>query len=149
MKTGESAVTMIGKSVCIRGELNGKEDLYMDGEIEGTISLPENRLTIGPNARVMADIVARDVIIQGHVDGNIKASGRVELQQSAHVMGDILSVRLSMEENAIMSGRIELLPAAEMHTTSAGASLQNAEPKVHAQTPVAESSSLFSAANPG
>ncbi|MHB1021030.1 MAG: bactofilin family protein [Acidobacteriaceae bacterium] len=149
MKSGEGAGTMIGKSICIRGELNGKEDLYMDGEIEGTVSLPENRLTIGPNARVMADIVARDVIIQGRVDGNIKATGRVELRQSAHVVGDIFSVRLSMEESAIMNGRVELMPAAEMQVAVTGAAAQHQEHRARMQSPEGGNASLFSTTHSG
>ena len=100
--------TAIGKSVTIRGELTGKEDLYMDGDIEGTITLPESRLTIGPNARVLADITARDIIILGKVNGNVHASGRVELRQTAAVSGDIFAGRLSIEESATVKGKVEL-----------------------------------------
>ena len=100
--------TAIGKSVTIRGELTGKEDLYMDGDIEGTITLPESRLTIGPNARVLADITARDIIILGKVNGNVHASGRVELRQTAAVSGDIFAGRLSIEESATVKGQVEL-----------------------------------------
>ena len=107
MNPAEGA-TAIGKSVTIRGELTGKEDLYMDGDIEGTITLPESRLTIGPNARILADISARDIVILGKVNGNIHASGRVELRQSAAVNGDIFAGRLSIEESAAIKGRVEL-----------------------------------------
>jgi len=79
MKPTESS-TVIGKSVTIRGELSGKEDLYMDGTVEGTISLSGSRLTVGPNARVMADVNAQDVVVYGFVEGNIRASGRIELR---------------------------------------------------------------------
>lgn len=107
MNPAEGA-TAIGKSVTIRGELTGREDLYMDGEIEGTITLPDSRLTIGPNARVLADISARDVIILGRVNGNVHATGRVELRETAAVSGDILAGRLSIEESAAIKGRVEL-----------------------------------------
>ncbi len=76
MKPPEGS-TVIGKSVTIRGELSGKEDLYMDGTIEGTITLSDSRLTIGPNARVQADLDARDVVIHGRVDGKVRATGRI------------------------------------------------------------------------
>jgi cytoskeletal protein CcmA (bactofilin family) len=108
MKPAEGS-TVIGKSVTIRGELAGKEDLYMDGVVEGTIALPESRLTVGPNARVMADVDAREVVIFGVVEGNLCASGLVELRASAVVKGDILTARLSIEENACMKGRVDLL----------------------------------------
>jgi cytoskeletal protein CcmA (bactofilin family) len=107
MNPAEGA-TAIGKSVTIRGELTGREDLYMDGEIEGTITLPDSRLTIGPNARVLADISARDVIILGRVNGNVHATGRVELRETAAVSGDIFAGRLSIEESAAIKGRVEL-----------------------------------------
>jgi cytoskeletal protein CcmA (bactofilin family) len=107
MKPAEGS-TAIGKSVTIRGELSGKEDLYMDGDIEGTIALPENRLTVGPNARILADIHVRDITVSGMINGNVHATGRVELRQSAVVKGDIFASRISIEESATIKGRVEL-----------------------------------------
>jgi cytoskeletal protein CcmA (bactofilin family) len=107
MKPAEGSTT-IGKSVTIRGEVSGQEELYMDGIVEGTISLPASRLTIGPNARIMADLSAHDVVIYGRVEGNIKATGRIELRESAQVKGDIVAERLSIEENATIKGKVEL-----------------------------------------
>jgi cytoskeletal protein CcmA (bactofilin family) len=112
MKPAEGS-TVIGKSVIIRGDLSGNEDLYLDGDIEGTITLTESRLTIGPNARVRADITVRDVIVFGLLTGNVQATGRVDLRQSASVNGDILAGRLSIEESAILKGRVELKASAE------------------------------------
>lgn len=86
----------------------------MDGVVEGTIVLLESRLTVGPNARLMADIEARDVVIYGLVEGNVRASGRIELRASGVVRGDMFAARLSIEENASVKGRVELLePATE------------------------------------
>ena len=107
MKPAEGS-TVIGKSVTIRGELAGNEDLYMDGDIEGTITLPDHALTVGPNARVLADIRVRDIIVFGKVTGNLHATGRVDLRHSAVVNGDIFGGRLSIEENALVKGRVEL-----------------------------------------
>jgi cytoskeletal protein CcmA (bactofilin family) len=107
MKPAEGS-TVIGRSVTIRGELSGKEDLYMDGTVEGTITLSGSRLTVGPNARLMADVNAQDVVVYGFVEGNIRASGRIELRESAVVKGDIAAERLSIEENASIKGRVEL-----------------------------------------
>jgi cytoskeletal protein CcmA (bactofilin family) len=107
MKAPEGS-TVIGRSVTIHGELSGKEDLYLDGVVEGTISLPENRLTVGPNARVLADLSVHDVVIYGNVEGNIRAAGRIELRESAVVRGDIIAERLSIEENASIKGKVEL-----------------------------------------
>jgi cytoskeletal protein CcmA (bactofilin family) len=122
MKPAEGS-TVIGKSVVIRGELSGSEDLYIDGDVEGTVTLPESRLTIGPNARVRADISAREVVIFGHLTGNVQATGRVDLRQSAFVSGDILAGRLSIEESAVLTGRVELkvIPEASKASASAAA----------------------------
>jgi len=90
----------------------------MDGVVEGTVALPENRLTVGPNARVMADVEAREVVIFGLVEGNLHATGRVELRESAVVKGDILAARLSIEENAIMKGRVDMTATAAAVVTA-------------------------------
>jgi cytoskeletal protein CcmA (bactofilin family) len=107
MKPAEGS-TVIGKSVVIHGQLSGSEDLYMDGEIEGSITLQDSRLTVGPNARVKADLRVRDAIVFGRVEGNVRASGRIEMRQSAAVVGDLFAARLSVEENAVIQGRVEL-----------------------------------------
>ncbi len=120
--------TVIGKSVVVRGELSGNEDLYMDGDLEGSITLTDSRLTIGPNARVVADLDVRDLVVFGKLTGNVRASGRIELRQSAVVSGDIFACRLSIEESAVMQGKVELtaaaVPAARTatHTQEASAS---------------------------
>jgi cytoskeletal protein CcmA (bactofilin family) len=119
MKPAEGS-TVIGRSVTIRGELSGKEDLYMDGTVEGTITLPDSRLTVGPNARVLADVNAHDVVIYGFVEGNIRSGGRIELRSSAVVKGDIFAERLSIEENASIKGRVELLEVATGQDRPAG-----------------------------
>ena len=118
MKPAEGS-TVIGKTVVIRGELSGNEDLYIDGDVEGTVTLPESRLTIGPNAQVKADLSAREVVVFGHLTGNVKATGRVELRQSALVKGDILAGRLSIEESAVLTGRVELKASPEAAKSAA------------------------------
>jgi cytoskeletal protein CcmA (bactofilin family) len=117
MKPNEGS-TVIGKSVVVRGELSGNEDLFMDGDLEGSITLTESRLTIGPNARMLADLNVRDLVVFGHLTGNVRASGRIELRQSAVVSGDIFASRLSIEESAVMKGRIELVAAALANAAS-------------------------------
>ncbi len=107
MKPSEGS-TLIGQSVTIRGELSGGEDLVLDGVFEGTITLSDSRLTVGPNARIKADLHVRDLIVFGLVDGNVHASGRIELRQSAVVNGDLFASRLSIEESASVRGRVEL-----------------------------------------
>lgn len=107
MKPAEGS-TVIGKSVTIRGELSGNEDLYVDGDVEGTITLSEYGLTIGPNAKVRADIHVRDLTIFGTVKGDLHASGRVEIRSSAVVQGDVYGGKLSIEENATIKGKVSL-----------------------------------------
>jgi cytoskeletal protein CcmA (bactofilin family) len=104
----DNGAARIGKSIVIRGEVKGGEDLVIDGRIEGTIQLAENRLTIGPNADVAADLSARDVLVQGKVQGNVVATGRVELRAGCQVLGDVRAFRLAIEDNAVLRGKVDL-----------------------------------------
>lgn len=117
MVAGEGAAAVIGKSVEIRGEVKGSEDLVVDGHVEGTITLTESRLTIGPNARVEANVSARDVVVLGTLNGNIHATGRIELRQGSNVVGDVTSARLSIEENANFRGKVDLVQNSEKPET--------------------------------
>jgi cytoskeletal protein CcmA (bactofilin family) len=108
----ENTPARIGKSVVICGEVKGSEDLIVDGRVEGTITLTESRLTIGPNANVAADLSAKDVLVLGHVHGNVVASGRVELRAGCVMEGDIKALRLAIEDNAIFRGRVDLTQGA-------------------------------------
>jgi cytoskeletal protein CcmA (bactofilin family) len=105
-KTGEFA--HIGKSVVIKGELSGSEDLYVDGKVEGTIQLQGNSLVIGPNGHVHADVNAKGVIVQGKLEGNIRASDRAELRKSAVIVGDIITQRIAIEDGAYFKGKVEI-----------------------------------------
>ncbi|WP_158751838.1 polymer-forming cytoskeletal protein [Acidobacterium sp. S8] len=109
MAAGDGTTATIGKSVQIRGEVKGNEDLLVDGLVEGTITLSESRLSIGANAHVKANVAARDVVVVGTLNGDISATGRVELRSGCHVTGDIRAGRLSIEENAIFSGKVDLV----------------------------------------
>ena len=105
-KTAEFA--HIGKSVIIKGELSGSEDLYVDGQVEGNIELSGNRLIIGPHGQVRANVNAKGVIVQGKLDGNIRASERTELAKSAVVTGDIATQRVAIEEGAYFKGKVDI-----------------------------------------
>jgi len=122
MATGEGSAATIGKSVQIHGEVKGSEDLVVDGTIEGTITLSESRLTIGPNAHVKANVAARDVILLGALVGDINATGRVELRAGANLTGNIRAGRLSIEENATLSGKVDLAGGERAGATSTVAS---------------------------
>lgn len=105
-KTAEFA--HIGKSVVIKGELSGSEDLYVDGQVEGSIELSGNRLIIGPHGQVRANVNAKGVIVQGKLEGNIRASERAELTKSAVVVGDIATQRVAIEEGAYFKGKVDI-----------------------------------------
>lgn len=106
--TFRADVAHIGKSVLVKGELSGSEDLYLDGEVEGSIDLQEHNLTIGPHGRVRANVKARDVIVHGKVDGNIVGTERVELKRSAVLTGDISTQRIVIEDGAFFKGAIDI-----------------------------------------
>ena len=108
MPVVEGSAASIGKSVEIRGEVKGSEDLMIDGRVEGTITLTDSKLTIGSTAHVDADVSARDVVILGVINGNVTASVRVELRKGGNLTGNVRAARLSIEEGALLSGKVEL-----------------------------------------
>lgn len=112
-------VAHIGKSVLVKGELSGSEDLYLDGEVEGSIDLQEHSLTIGPHGRVRANVKARDVVVHGKVDGNIHGTERVELKRSAVLVGDISTQRIVIEDGAFFKGAIDIKKDAKPATKEA------------------------------
>ncbi len=103
----QSGFAQIGKSVFIKGELSGSEDLYLDGQVEGSIALKGNSLTVGPNGQVKGSVEAKGVVVQGRLEGNIQASERVELRKSAIVTGDIATQRILIEEGASLKGKVD------------------------------------------
>jgi cytoskeletal protein CcmA (bactofilin family) len=98
----------IGKSIVIKGDLQGSEDLTIEGHVQGTIELKENVLTIGPNGRIEAQIFAKTVIILGHVHGNVTASEKVDIRDGASVEGDVSSPRVSIAEGAQFRGSVDM-----------------------------------------
>jgi cytoskeletal protein CcmA (bactofilin family) len=101
-------VAHIGRSVTVKGELSGSEDLFIDGQVEGTIELRGNSLTIGPHGQVKANVNAKDVPVQGKLEGNIQASERAELKKTAVAVGDIVTQRVSIEEGAYFKGKVDV-----------------------------------------
>ena len=98
----------IGKSVVIKGELNGSEDLTIEGQVEGKIELRQNVLTIGPNGKIKAQVFAKAVIILGEVTGNVTASEKVDIRDNGSVDGDISSPRVAIAEGAHFRGSIDM-----------------------------------------
>jgi len=104
----EKDIVNIGKSVVIKGELNGSEDLTIEGHVEGTIQLRENVLTIGPNGRIKAQVFAKAVIVLGEVTGNVTASDKVDIRDNGSVDGDIVSPRVAIAEGAHFRGSVDM-----------------------------------------
>ncbi len=98
----------IGRTLVIKGEISGSEALYIDGRIEGKITMPESRVTIGRNGKVDASIQAREVVIMGKVNGNIECSDRVDIRSEGSVSGDISTARISVEDGAALKGGIQV-----------------------------------------
>jgi cytoskeletal protein CcmA (bactofilin family) len=98
----------IGKSVVIKGELNGSEDLTIEGQVEGKIELRQNVLTIGPNGRIKAQVFAKSVIVLGEVTGNVTATEKVDIRDNGSVDGDIAAPRVAIAEGAHFRGSIDM-----------------------------------------
>ena len=101
-------VVNIGKSVVIKGELNGSEDLTIEGHVEGTIQLKDHVLTIGPNGRIKAQVFAKAVIVLGEVTGNVTATDKVDIRDNGSVDGDIVSPRVAIAEGAHFRGSVDM-----------------------------------------
>jgi cytoskeletal protein CcmA (bactofilin family) len=101
----------IGRSLVIKGEVSGAESLYIDGRIEGTINIPEHRITIGRNGAVTADINAREVVIMGKVNGNVICNDRLDIRSEGAVTGDVVTPRISVEDGAHLRGSVQVQAA--------------------------------------
>src|SRR5208337_2150837 len=98
----------IGRSLVIKGEVTGAESLFIDGRVEGTINFPDNRVTIGRNGNVTANITAKELVIMGKVQGNVDASDRLDIRSEGLLSGDVITHRISVEEGAILKGGVEV-----------------------------------------
>jgi cytoskeletal protein CcmA (bactofilin family) len=116
----ENDTVNIGKSVVIKGELNGSEDLTIEGHVEGTIQLRDHVLTIGPNGRIKAQVFAKSVIVLGEVTGNVTASEKVDIRDNGSVDGDIISPRVAIAEGAHFRGSVDMQRKAGAATPAKG-----------------------------
>ena len=98
----------IGKGLLVKGEITGSESLFIDGKVEGNINLPGNRVTVGRNGQVAANITAREIVILGKIRGNISASDRVEIRAEGSLTGDVTVARISIEDGAFFKGGIDI-----------------------------------------
>src|SRR5256714_14372285 len=106
LNTTEQAT--IGKSLVIKGEVSGSESLYIDGRVEGSINLAGNRVTIGRNGVVNANVIAREIVVIGKVKGNLNASDRVDIRNEGSLTGDVIAQRISIEDGAFFKGGIDI-----------------------------------------
>jgi len=101
--------SLLGQSVVLRGDLSGKEDLLIDGHFEGTISLQEHCVTVGPHGQVKGEIHARQVVVQGTMNGNVTAREKIEIRKAGEVVGDLVAAGIAIEDGAYFKGSIDVL----------------------------------------
>jgi cytoskeletal protein CcmA (bactofilin family) len=106
---GSSAA--IGKSVMVKGQIYSREDLYIDGEVEGSVECQEHRLTVGPNGKVQANMKAREIVLLGTVHGNVDAADKIDIRKDAKLVGDIKTQRIVIEDGAYFKGSIDIQKA--------------------------------------
>jgi cytoskeletal protein CcmA (bactofilin family) len=150
METPKTAeVAHIGRSVIVKGELSGSEDLFVDGQVEGSIELSGNSLTIGPHGQVRADVNAKSVVVHGKLEGNVRVTERVELTKSAVTIGDIFAQRVAIEDGAYFKGKVDIqkdapktasLGVAKSDSATAAPSQSSEVPKVGAAASAGSSS---------
>jgi cytoskeletal protein CcmA (bactofilin family) len=98
----------IGRSLVVKGEVTGAESLFIDGRVEGSINFPDNRVTVGRNGIVAANITANEVVIMGKVQGNVECADRLDIRSEGLLSGDVITHRISVEEGAILKGGVEV-----------------------------------------
>ena len=113
VSTSTADQATIGKSLVIKGEVTGSESLYIDGRVEGSINLAGNRVTVGRNGIVSANITAREIVVLGKVRGNLTASDRVDIRSDGSLTGDVVAARISIEDGAFFKGGIDIRKAGQ------------------------------------
>jgi cytoskeletal protein CcmA (bactofilin family) len=123
----------IGKSLVVKGEVSGSESLYIDGKVEGAINLAGNRVTVGRNGQVAANISAREIVVLGKVRGNCQASDRVDIRSEGSLTGDVIAARISIEDGAFFKGGIDIRkPGAEAKGGTTPTTTTTTEPEKEA-----------------
>ncbi len=111
--TADRAPSRLGSSLHVKGEISGNEDLCIDGTVEGLVYLDERNLTVGPTAKLTADIIAGEVIVYGSVKGNVRGKGKIEIKKDGSVNGDLTTAQIIIEDGAYFKGSIEIERSAE------------------------------------
>ena len=135
-------VAILGKSVILKGQVYGREDVTIDGEVEGTVELQEHRLTVGPTGKVVATIKAREIVVLGTVQGNIETREKIEIRKDAKVVGDIRTARIVIEDGAYFKGSIDIIRAEAPKPAAVPAAAPKPQPVASpgASSPVAAAS---------
>ncbi|MGB9074783.1 MAG: polymer-forming cytoskeletal protein [Terriglobales bacterium] len=131
--TTTSDQATIGKSLVIKGEVSGSESLYIDGRVEGSINLSGNRVTVGRNGVVSANINAREIVVLGKVRGNLTASDRVDIRSDGSLTGDVVAARISIEDGAFFKGGIDIRKAGSKAEELKASAASAAEPAIAAR----------------
>ena len=121
--SNDSNQTVLGRSVALKGDLSGNEDLVISGQFEGTVNVQDHTLTVGPEGKVKAEIQAARVVIHGSVNGNITVRERIEIHKTGHVVGDLVAPGIAIEDGAYFKGSIEILREEERAAKPAYTSL--------------------------
>jgi cytoskeletal protein CcmA (bactofilin family) len=145
LETGRGTAATIGKSVIVKGQIVGREDLTIDGEVEGTVELQEHRLTIGPNGKVTATVKAREVVVLGTVHGNVETRDKIQIRRNAKLVGDIRTARIEIEDGAYFKGNIDIVHV----ETPKPAPAPKSQPAANPVTPTAAGPASSSAATAG
>jgi len=131
---------IIGKSVMIKGQIFSREDLTIDGEIDGSVELHEHRLTVGPNGKLQAGVKAREVVVLGTIHGNVEASDKIDIRKDAKLVGDIKTQRIVIEDGAYFKGSIDIVRTEVK--AAAAVPQQSARPAAVAPAPVATAAAV-------
>jgi cytoskeletal protein CcmA (bactofilin family) len=127
-----SSQAQIGKSLHLKGEITGSEDLYIDGEVEGTVELKDNNLTVGPNGNVHADVQARSITVLGRLRGNVRAGDKVEIRKTGSLEGDLATARIIIEDGAVFRGSIDIVQPGRAEPDRKAAAQASAPPQTSA-----------------
>src|SRR6202158_538467 len=137
---------VIGKSVMIKGQIYSREDLTIDGEIDGSVELQEHRLTVGPHGKLQAGVKAREIVVLGTIHGNVEASDKIDIRKDAKLVGDIKTARIVIEDGAYFKGSIDIARP-EISKPAAAATPQQ-KPPVATPAPVANAASASGPSSP-
>jgi cytoskeletal protein CcmA (bactofilin family) len=136
---------VIGKSVMIKGQIISREDLTIDGEIDGSVELQEHRLTVGPHGKLQAGVKAREIVVLGTIHGNVEASDKIDIRKDAKLVGDIKTARIVIEDGAYFKGSIDI---ARPEISKPAAAAPQQKPPVATPAPVASAASASGPSSP-